>query len=147
MAANPLTARAATASVAYTRGNGATRVLTIESAPSALWTRRTHMRRAILGALWITSAVISCSSSSDDNGNGGAGAGVGGQLIFMGGSGDGGPLSTPGLGMGCANSSVATEAAPLDIYVMFDRSCSMSCPPAQGGPGLCCIGGPGPPTG
>lgn len=102
------------------------------------------MRRAILAALWVTASVVSCSSSSDGNGNGGAGAGVGGQLIFMGGLGDGGPLATPGLGMGCANSSVATEAAPLDIYVMFDRSCSMSCPPEQGGPGLCCIGGPRP---
>jgi hypothetical protein len=38
--------------------------------------------------------------------------------------------------------SVATEAAPLDIYVMFDQSCSMSCPAEQAGPGLCCMGGP-----
>jgi hypothetical protein len=104
------------------------------------------MRRAILGALWITIAVVACSSSSGDDNNG-AGAGAAGSgPIFIGGgtSADGGPLGGMGLGAGCANSSVATEAAPLDIYVMFDRSCSMSCPAEQGGPGLCCIGGPNP---
>jgi hypothetical protein len=106
------------------------------------------MRRAILGALWVMSAVVACSSSGDENGGAGAGA-AGSGPIFIGGNGngtgaDGGPLGGSGLGAGCANSSVATEAAPLDIYVMFDRSCSMSCPAEQGGPGLCCIGGPNP---
>jgi hypothetical protein len=103
------------------------------------------MRRAILGALWVTSVVIACSSSSGDENGNGAGNGQGGQLIFMGGTRDGGLFGpSGGLGAGCANSSVATEAAPLDIYVMFDRSCSMSCPAEQGGPGLCCLGGPNP---
>jgi hypothetical protein len=36
------------------------------------------------------------------------------------------------------------ENLPLDIYVMFDQSCSMSCPAEQTGAGLCCRGGPNP---
>jgi hypothetical protein len=36
------------------------------------------------------------------------------------------------------------ENIPLDIFIMFDQSCSMSCPVEQGGPGQCCMGGPNP---
>jgi hypothetical protein len=36
------------------------------------------------------------------------------------------------------------ENIPLDIFIMFDQSCSMSCPISQGGPGQCCMGGPNP---
>jgi hypothetical protein len=34
------------------------------------------------------------------------------------------------------------ETLPVDVYVMFDQSCSMSCPISRGGPGLCCMGDP-----
>lgn len=107
--------------------------------------RRKAMRGAILGAFAIVSAAVGCSSSDGDNGNGsgGPGTGAGGQLIFTNTGGDGGPLGS-GRGANCASDSVATEAAPLDIYVMFDQSCSMSCPPERAGTGLCCIGGPNP---
>lgn len=102
------------------------------------------MRRAILGALWVSSAIAACSGSGDENGGAGGGAAGSGPIFNIPGTDGGNPLGGNGLGAGCANSSVATEAAPLDIYVMFDRSCSMSCPAEQGGPGLCCIGGPNP---
>jgi von Willebrand factor type A domain len=103
------------------------------------------MREAIVGVLWIASIAAGCSSSDGDNGNGagGPGSGSGGQVIFNNPGGGNGPLG-PGPGNGCVSDSAATEAAPLDIYVMFDQSCSMSCPPEQAGPGLCCIGGPRP---
>jgi hypothetical protein len=102
------------------------------------------MRRAILGALLVTSAIVACSSSGDENGGAGGGAAGNGPIFNIPTTDGSGPLGGSGLGTGCATSSVATEAAPLDIYVMFDRSCSMSCPAEQGGPGLCCIGGPNP---
>jgi hypothetical protein len=94
---------------------------------------------------------MACSSKNDDgNGLGGAGAsgnGKGGSgaengIIFGSGSSSGGPMPTGDES--CVSDSVATEAAPLDIYVMFDQSCSMSCPAEQAGPGLCCMGGPNP---
>jgi len=45
---------------------------------------------------------------------------------------------------GCIAESYAGEQIPLDIYIMFDQSCSMSCPAEQTGAGLCCTGGPNP---
>jgi len=112
----------------------------------------------VLGSL----LAFAC-SSSDDEGNGarggnGASTGTGG-LIF-GGSGSPGTGST-GSGTGstsggnidacgngtqssCVGNTYDGENLPLDIYVMFDQSCSMSCPSEQTGAGLCCRGGPNP---
>src|ERR1043165_9500861 len=109
------------------------------------------MRRALAVSLSVVLlSGFACSSSDDDcNGAGGAGAanGKGGSgaengIIFGSGSTSSGP--TPAGNSAGVSDSVATEAAPLDIYVMFDQSCSMSCPAEQAGPGLCCIGGPNP---
>lgn len=45
---------------------------------------------------------------------------------------------------GCVGERYEGEQVPLDLYIMFDVSCSMSCPAEQTGPGLCCRGGPNP---
>jgi hypothetical protein len=45
---------------------------------------------------------------------------------------------------GCVGTAYEGENIPLDIFIMFDQSCSMSCPVEQGGPGQCCMGGPNP---
>ena len=42
--------------------------------------------------------------------------------------------------MGCIGDQYAGENLPLDIYIMFDQSCSMSCDPERTGAGLCCNG-------
>jgi hypothetical protein len=49
-----------------------------------------------------------------------------------------------GTTRGCLGNQYAGENLPLDIYIMFDQSCSMSCPSEQTGAGLCCTGGPNP---
>jgi hypothetical protein len=45
---------------------------------------------------------------------------------------------------GCVGEQFAGEGVPLDVYILFDQSCSMSCPISRGGPGQCCVGGPDP---
>jgi hypothetical protein len=45
---------------------------------------------------------------------------------------------------GCVGEQYAGETVPLDVYILFDQSCSMSCPISQSGPGQCCTGGPNP---
>jgi hypothetical protein len=46
---------------------------------------------------------------------------------------------------GCVGEVYAGETIPLDIYIMFDVSCSMSCPVSTTGqPGQCCPGEPDP---
>lgn len=111
------------------------------------------MRRASIALLVVAPVVgIACSSSTEtgnglNDGTGGNGPAVANGSgatngIIFGGTGASGPVSTGNAS--CATTSIATEAAPLDIYVMFDQSCSMSCPADEAGPGLCCIGGPNP---
>jgi hypothetical protein len=106
--------------------------------------------RAALAIGVIVASLVACSGSSEEassrqrddssrSGGGGDDEGVlftddEGNYVF-GGSADFQP---------CAAETVATEAVRLDIYVMFDRSCSMSCPPEMVGPGLCCPGDPRP---
>jgi hypothetical protein len=43
---------------------------------------------------------------------------------------------------GCVGEQFAGENIPVDVYVMFDQSCSMSCPIEREGPGQCCMGDP-----
>ena len=102
------------------------------------------MRRALAASFTVLLlSPFACSSNNDDgNGQfGGAGAsgnkagngqGAENGIIFGTGSTNGGPKPTGNDS--CVSDSVATEAAPLDIYVMFDQSCSMSCPAEQAGP-------------
>jgi hypothetical protein len=42
----------------------------------------------------------------------------------------------------CVGERYAGENIPLDIYIMFDVSCSMSCPVERTGTGQCCMGDP-----
>lgn len=89
-----------------------------------------------------------CSGSDSEAGTDGAGAGGGGTLIVPG-SGSTGSTGTDGCsynasGRTCAGQTYAGENVPTDIYIMFDQSCSMSCPAEQTGAGLCCVGGPNP---
>src|ERR1700755_2200172 len=113
------------------------------------------MRRNLAACLVMLPVFVwgaACSSKSDDgngftygpgssgNGNGANGSGATNGVIF--GNSGSGPVSSDTNS--CASDRVATEAAPIDIYVMFDQSCSMSCPAEEAGPGLCCIGGPNP---
>ncbi|HEX4338533.1 MAG TPA: vWA domain-containing protein [Polyangiaceae bacterium] len=117
------------------------------------------MRRILARASLILPMVsIACSSNTEQKGafdglyatGGSTGSGTGSGaskgtgatngVIFGGGA--SGPVSTGN--QSCVTQSIATEAAPLDIYVMFDQSCSMSCPAEEAGPGLCCVGGPNP---
>jgi hypothetical protein len=74
--------------------------------------------------------------------NGGASSGVGGDGSEGGATG----MDICGSGdlQGCVGDRYAGEQIPLDIYIMFDVSCSMSCPAEETGPGLCCRGGPNP---
>jgi hypothetical protein len=91
---------------------------------------------------------------------GGSSSGQGGQSQggqSQGGLGQGGPSASAGGASasagdvcastdlaGCVGDRYAGEQIPLDIYIMFDVSCSMSCPSEETGPGLCCRGGPNP---
>ncbi|HVW29889.1 MAG TPA: vWA domain-containing protein [Polyangiaceae bacterium] len=79
--------------------------------------------------------VIFSSSGGASSGAGASTAGGGDTTTSVCG---GGALS------GCVGDRYAGEEIPLDIYIMFDVSCSMSCPAEETGPGLCCRGGPNP---
>jgi hypothetical protein len=96
---------------------------------------------------------IACSSdegSEDDEGwMGSRGGSAGSGSIGVGarsGSGVGGGTSgscqpSPD-DAGCVGEQYEGETIPVDVYVMFDQSCSMSCPISRGGPGQCCMGDP-----
>ncbi len=57
----------------------------------------------------------------------GGDVGNGGQVIIFGGD-SGPPKGSGGTDGGCGAQSYAGEILPLDIYIMFDQSASMSCP-------------------
>ncbi|MFZ5895135.1 MAG: vWA domain-containing protein [Myxococcota bacterium] len=74
-----------------------------------------------------------------DGGRGGFGLGSGGRS----GSGGGAASCVPTADdTGCVGEQYEGESLPLDVYVLFDQSCSMSCPISRGGPGQCCMGDP-----
>ena len=88
-------------------------------------------------------ACAACSSSSDngpgdkiDNkpqGGGGADSGInggGGQIIMVG-SGGTNPYDIPDA---CASRDLSVEALPVDMYIMFDQSSSMSAPVPNANP-------------
>lgn len=106
----------------------------------------------------VCGVVFGCSSGSNDdgplNGSGGGivvGAGQGnvaGNLGSGGRSGGSGGSGTSASCLptpddeGCVGEQYEGESLPLDVYVLFDQSCSMSCPISRGGPGQCCMGDP-----
>lgn len=116
---------------------------------------------AVVGVVLAALASASCSGEGDDDGgleNGGSSSGGkgGSAPILVGGSnGTGGSgVSAGGSGAaptgcfpepdqtGCVGEQFAGENIPVDVYVMFDQSCSMSCPVEREGPGQCCTGDP-----
>jgi hypothetical protein len=76
--------------------------------------------------------------------NGGNSTGLGGSSASSGGASAAGDICASTDLAGCVGDRYAGEQIPLDIYIMFDVSCSMSCPAEETGPGLCCRGGPNP---
>ena len=106
-----------------------------------------------LAALISTGALIGFGCSGGDNdvlagedGSGGKG-GSGGFSVGTGGKGGnstGNSCAGSANFNGCVGEQYAGETVPLDVYIMFDQSCSMSCPIERGGPGQCCMGGPDP---
>ncbi len=84
-------------------------------------------------------SAVGC-SGDDDEGNGGGGISLGDGDISLGdgdnGDGDGGIDGCADFGSSeCSGVTYEGENIPLDIYVMYDLSCSMSCTVEQSG---CC---------
>lgn len=98
----------------------------------------------ILGAAAVPLLAFSCGNSGEAGDD--VIASGGGSSIDLGNSGSGtGPLINPGTSpecspspddSGCVGVNFEGESVPLDIYVMFDLSCSMSCTVDQTG---CCL--------
>lgn len=124
-----------------------------------------HRSLVAVGAALSIAAACGGSSKSGDDDEGGADAvsgnnAVGSSAVSIGNasngsSGSGGPSGGVGGSNangcepapdddGCVGTAYEGENIPLDIFIMFDQSCSMSCPIEQGGPGQCCMGGPDP---
>jgi len=127
----------------------------------------TYRTMFTVGAAVLLAAACGGSSDGDgDDDGGGTGSGVGGNTMIdltssnvsgTNGSTSGGSGVIGGIGgtgadgcapapddEGCVGTAYEGENIPLDIFIMFDQSCSMSCPIEQGGPGQCCMGGPNP---
>jgi hypothetical protein len=114
------------------------------------------MKRAmVLTGCLVLALALACGSSDDsdsgagaDSPGGGEGAASGSETNGSGASGQftsGASCAPPPDDSGCVGEAYAGETIPLDIYIMFDQSCSMSCPvETTGQPGQCCPGGPDP---
>ena len=95
--------------------------------------------------------VVSCGggdgTATDSSSSGGSSSGGAGGTLAVGGSSSGGTSATtcqtPADDTGCVGAEFEGKATPLDIYVMFDLSCSMSCPVGETG---CCLDDPDPPA-
>lgn len=124
------------------------------------------MRRltsAVALAACAFGVAMGCGSDDDGNDNGN-GAGSGGSFGLTGGATGSGATGSGASGNngsggrtggsdscqpspddeGCVGEQYAGETVPVDVYIMFDQSCSMSCPVSRSGPGQCCMGGPDP---
>jgi len=122
--------------------------------------------RSLIAALSVLSLAAACGGSSksegdDDDGassasgNNAVGSGVTIGNVTSGSSGSGGPTGSGGGNAngcepapddeGCVGTAYEGENIPLDIFIMFDQSCSMSCPIERTGTGQCCC--PPPQTG
>jgi len=89
-------------------------------------------------------AVVGCGSDDDGNGSGDGDSNGDGDINLGDGDGDtsgDGDGSIDGCAAfsneGCSGITYEGENVPLDIYVMYDLSCSMSCTVDQSG---CCLG-------
>ena len=117
-----------------------------------------HRSLIAVGAALLLAAACSSSTEQDVGDDGGTDSPAGNlavnNAVNIGSTGSGGPVS--GIGgtnadgcaparddQGCVGTAYEGENIPLDIFIMFDQSCSMSCPVEQGGPGQCCMGGRG----
>jgi hypothetical protein len=125
--------------------------------------RLVTLTAAVIGGIAIAAG---CGGGDDDDqgatGKGGSsGASGAGTSGFGNGSFFGSGGNSGGAGMGgrtgasdsctpqpddqnCVGEQYAGETIPVDVYIMFDQSCSMSCPISRSGPGQCCRGGPDP---
>jgi hypothetical protein len=128
-----------------------------DSALENTWVRsgaRARMKLRLLRGLELLVALgasVACSGGKPSSGDGGAGftpisiGSTGGRSSSGGGgsSAVGGALASCSLGaddLGCAGEQFEGESIPLDVYILFDQSCSMSCPISRAGPGQCCTG-------
>lgn len=110
---------------------------------------RVARRRVGFASLGVFALAIAfaCSKQAEHEDDGSTSSNGGGTSIFN----SGGTGSTPGTGIGdnqnnsctpqpddsgCVGSAFEGESIPLDILVMFDLSCSMSCTVNQSG---CCL--------
>ncbi len=96
-------------------------------------------------------ACVSCGGGDEDDAGatGSAASGGSGTMINVGGNGSGAVTGTGNPAcepspddQGCVGTAYEGESIPLDIYVMFDLSCSMSCTVDQSG--CCRLDNPGP---
>jgi hypothetical protein len=113
-------------------------------------------KRSLNWMLPAALAMMGCGSGNGDDAGGspsspiviGRGGGGSTPVTGAGGSGAGSNSGTscalsPDQN-GCVGEQFEGEGVPLDVYILFDQSCSMSCPISRGGPGQCCSGGPDP---
>jgi len=98
-----------------------------------------------LGALLV---VVACGGGNDGDDDDSSAGGGGSILSFSGGNGYGADGNLPAActpspdDTGCVGQAYEGENVPLDIFVMFDVSCSMSCPIDGAG---CCSANESPP--
>ena len=112
-----------------------------------------HIRSAVF-ILSLLPLGVACSSPSGGSGSGsngsgadGAGGGTGGTFMFTGSGGANGVAANGGGGMGfggntgsntgffgegCNEETYTGERLPMDIYIMFDQSLSMTCATPSG---------------
>ncbi|HLV21400.1 MAG TPA: vWA domain-containing protein [Polyangiaceae bacterium] len=118
------------------------------------------MKRTSGALVALACAVQLAMGCGDDDADGGGpfGSGAAGGFLGTGAGGPGSGGSNNGGGAatgstacqpspdeeGCVGQQFAGEAIPTDVYIMFDQSCSMSCPVERSGRGQCCMGGPDP---
>ncbi len=101
-----------------------------------------YLGKAALSAL-LTAAACSGPSIDGEEGRGGAPPGSEQPALLLPfGDSEGSAVAPSDYFDQCAGRVASTEALPLNVFILFDTSCSMSCPPDIAGPGQCCTGGP-----
>jgi hypothetical protein len=92
----------------------------------------------------VLAVAVACGSSADDSqfSSGGASSGTsGGASGTSGGFGSSSGGASGGNGEGGASSSGGNCFAPVDMYIVLDKSGSMGDPAGNGAPGDCDVGG------
>jgi hypothetical protein len=97
-------------------------------------------RRFLIASCFLVAAACSASGGDDSlygtgaNGPNGTGTGTGGSgPVFGGASGNAGTGLQQRIGENCYANVTQGEHVPLDLYIMFDQSLSMSCETVAGG--------------